>query len=614
MEIIADVEGNGLNPDRLWCLSWCTLEATPNPRVQTEVDYDGMRFVLQKSETIIGHNFYLWDLDVLERILGIEIKARVIDTLALSWYLYPRLRRHGLEEWGETLGIPKPEIDDWEHLTLEEYVHRCSEDVKINHRLWHHLMSLFRKLYPDKNDQDRVLNYLMFKMKCARLQAKEGWKLDVPRTKQVLNDLIREREVQVQRLTDAMPRVAVTAKRNSPAKPYRKDGSLTKHGSNWERLCKDKGLDPRETTEVEVITGWDNPNPDSHEQLKAWLFSLGWEPCTFKQNKKKEEIPQINDLEDKSRLSPSVKVLEEKEPAISALEGYFLLRHRIAILKGFLENEVDGRVKAEIAGFTNTLRFKHRTIVNLPGVDSPYGKEIRGCLVAPEGYELCGSDMASLEDRTKQHFIYKYDPEYVREMQQDDFDPHLDIAVLSGMMTKEDSDAYKRGDHSKKPIRHKAKTTNYSCTYGAFPPKIARTAGIPLDEARTLWETYWERNHSIKKVAEAAKVTKLLDQEWLWNPVSRMWYSLRNEKDKFSTLNQGTGSFCFDTYLGFVLKERQQVTAQFHDEFILCIRKGNRDRARDLLQRAIDKTNDYLRLNRRLDIGIEFGDNYADIH
>jgi len=103
----------------------------------------------------------------------------------------------------------------------------------------------------------------------------------------------------------------------------------------------------------------------------------------------------------------------------------------------------NGYVKAEIAGLTNTLRFKHKKpLVNLPGVDKPWGKEVRGCLVAPEGYVLCGADMTSLEDTTKRHFIHPYDPEFVKEMSREDFDPHLKLAVMAGVITEDEYKFY----------------------------------------------------------------------------------------------------------------------------------------------------------------------------
>ena len=67
-------------------------------------------------------------------------------------------------------GIPKPKITDWEGLTPEEYAHRCEEDVKINTWLWNKQKKHLLELYGSKPEADKLINYLMFKMDCAREQ------------------------------------------------------------------------------------------------------------------------------------------------------------------------------------------------------------------------------------------------------------------------------------------------------------------------------------------------------------------------------------------------------------------------------------------------------------
>lgn len=92
-------------------------------------------------------------------------------------------------------------------------------------------------------------------------------------------------------------------------------------------------------------------------------------------------------------------------------------------------------------------------------------------------------------------------------------------------------------------VRSKAKTVNFAGIYGAGAPKIAQSTGMSLIDAQKLHKTYWERNKAVKLVAKNAKhkTVKFNGQEqmWLLNPISGFWYSLRTEKDKFSTLNQG---------------------------------------------------------------------------
>ncbi len=72
---------------------------------------------------------------------------RWIDTLALSWYLFPERQKHGLADWGVDLGIPKPKVDDWQNLSYEEYKHRCEEDTKINWKLWKKLERRLEEIY-----------------------------------------------------------------------------------------------------------------------------------------------------------------------------------------------------------------------------------------------------------------------------------------------------------------------------------------------------------------------------------------------------------------------------------------------------------------------------------
>jgi hypothetical protein len=102
--------------------------------------------------------------------------------------------------------------------------------------------------------------------------------------------------------------------------------------------------------------------------------------------------------------------------------------------------------------------------------------------------------------------------------------------------------------------------------------------------------------------------------KWLWNPVAKMWFYLKAEKDRFSTLNQGTGTYAFDRWVFHILEQRPQITAQFHDEVILELKKGNQDAMTKILKTAIDLVNDELQLNRKLDCDVDFGESYAEIH
>src|SRR5690606_26844478 len=167
---------------------------------------------------------------------------------------------------------------------------------------------------------------------------------------------------------------------------------------------------------------------------------------------------------------------------------------------------------------------------------------------------------------------------------------------------------------SLKPIRHTFKQGNYASQYGAGPARIALTANISEKEAKKIHTAYWKKNWAIKRVAEDQKVINVDGQMWLLNPINGFYYSLRYEKDVFSTLVQGTASYVFDLWVGYIRSERPQLTAQFHDEVVLEIKKGYREKCSSLIQWAIKQVNSQLKLNRRLDVDIQFSSNYSEIH
>jgi DNA polymerase family A len=584
-------------------------------------DYEEMRQLL-KAPVLIGHNIICYDIPVLEKLLKIKIESKLIDTLALSWYINHSRNLHGLESYGEDYGIAKPKIDDWKSLTQEEYAHRCVEDVKINSALWEDLQKKLERLYGSMAEANRLIQYLSFKMNCLREQERSKWKVDLPLVESTLSVLYKLEEEQLKRLKEVMPKVKKTVNRERPAKPYKKDGTLSTTGAKWFSLLMDRGLPVSYDGYVEVVVAEEEPNPGSSPQVKDWLFSLGWEPESFDYKKdqygNERKIPQVRVEGDEGKeLCPSVKELILKHPAIKELDGLTVIQHRLSILEGFLKNQKEGWLIAGAGGFTNTLRFRHRILVNLPNVAKQWGKEIRGSLVAPEGYVLCGSDMTSLEENTKKHYMFPHDPDFVEEMSRPGFDAHLDLAKFAKVVTQQEIDDYINKSPSAKnlkPIRKNYKTANYACIYGVGAPKLARGTGLSQREAQKLIDTYWGRNWSVKKVSEETVTKKIGKEMWLFNPVSRFWYSLRNEKDIFSTLNQSTGVFCFDSWIREFRKKRSQLTGQFHDEVILCIKKGSEEKCRNLLNEAIEEVNKQLKLNIRLSVDIQFGQTYAEIH
>ena len=579
-------------------------------------DYDEMREFFATRKTLVGHNHIRFDIPAVEKVLGIKVEARLIDTLALSWYLHHDRLKHGLEGYGNQYGVPKPEIKDWNSLTPEEYAHRCDEDVKINLRLWRDLNIKLKQLYSVSEEKDRLIDYLSFKLDCAKEQEALQWKLDVPKAQAAYDEISRLKEEKVEQLSYAMPKRTLTRMAIRPKVMHKKDGELSSHGEKWIALCKDN---KQSETSIQFVvkTGEERGNPNSNDQVKDWLYSLGWKPRTYKflRDKVTGDERKIEQVRKNSELCQSVRNLSEIDPAVDLLDGLTVLTHRAGILKSFLECNNEGWLQAGIAGLTNTFRFKHyRPLVNLPSVDKPYGDVIRGCLTCPEGYVLAGADMTSLEDTTKRHYMKPLDPDYVEEMTRDGFDPHLDLALHAGVINQDDIDKHNSGERSLKTLRKNYKVVNYSATYGVGAPKLSRETGMSKKEAKTLLEAFWSRNWAIEKVAKDLQTRELFNSTWLKNPVSGFWYSLRSDKDRFSTLNQGTGVFCFDTWVSLCRSKGIKSIGQFHDEVIALVKKGEESEVEKIMHDAAIKLNERVQLNVPLGTDVQFGNTYADIH
>lgn len=619
--VVFDVEADGLDATKIYCLAFTDSSGTSS----TLTDSGDIRDFFKRYKIYIGHNIIRWDIPTLRRLLGIS-SVFCVDTLAIAWYLDIGRAFHGLESYGEDFGVSKPKISDWYSDDLKAYIHRCEQDVRINIALWKDQWDRLLDIYDREEDALRFIRYLSSKMEQQALQEESRWKFDRDYCNEALEYLTELRDEKTFTLRAAMPKQRITRDYRKPAKLYRANGELSVLGRKWKDRTDEAGValsyDGVITEVVSEIEG----NPASHQQIKDWLYELGWKPRTFKtvrdaKSGELRDIPQVQLGPEKGGgVCESVKELYEKEENLELLDGLGILNHRISILRGFLRDASDDNyLVAKCAGFTNTLRLKHAELVNLPKPEKKYGEYIRRCLVASSpDCELCGSDMSSLEDRLKQHFLFRYDPDYVRELNTAGYDPHLDLAVLAGAITKEQSDGYKSADDRivklVKPIRAIYKNGNYACQYGAGVSRLAITCGCDQETARRVHETYWKRNWAIKAVTDNAAVKTRQGKLWLYNPISGFWYYLKTRKDIFSTLVQGSAAYCFDVWISIVLSERPQLTGQFHDEIIFEIQKGHRDEIKSFLKDCIQEANEFLGLNRELDVDVQFGSSYDQIH
>jgi len=163
-----------------------------------------------------------------------------------------------------------------------------------------------------------------------------------------------------------------------------------------------------------------------------------------------------------------------------------------------------------------------------------------------------------------------------------------------------------------KRIRKDYKPINYAAVYGAMPKRVSRETGMSKAKAKVLLDAYWERNWAVKKVAAGQYTKEVGGYTWLKNPVSGFWYELRYDKDRFSTLNQGTGVYIFDSWLARARLKGYNGSCQFHDETGASV--ADESRSREALKYGLNKLNEDLHLNVDFGIDTKVGKNYADVH
>lgn len=624
---VFDIEADNLLDEitKIHCLSF-TDASTLGVKSYTDREDIIKFFTDNPNKTLIGHNIYQYDIPAVEKVYGIKVKYKnIIDTLSISHYLHSSKLssyKHGLEAYGEKYGIAKPIIKDWQNLTIEDYVHRCEEDVKINFKLWQEQKKQLFELYDNDTETiKRLIAYINSKLDVLVEQYNNPIPLNVDLVASEINRLEKLVLEKREPLKEAMPKVTIKIKANKPKVLYKSDGSLSVAGSRWFTLLQENGLPEDTGGTIEYVKDYEEPNPDSTSQLKDWLFSMGWQPTHFKFIRNKEtnefkQVPQIKSEYDDTDICDSVKELVEQNPAIEHLASYSTIKHRITIFKGFLRDmNKDGTITAEANGWTNTMRLKHRKLVNLPKPSAPYAEHIRECLVAPKGHYMVGSDITAGEDVCKQNSIYDIDREYVEAMRSEGFDPHFDVAVQAGLLTQEQVDEHNAGIANHKDVRSKAKVVNFSAVYGIGQSALSRNMKVSLKEAKTILEAYWKRNWSVKQFAASCKTKTVGGQMWVQQPLSKFWYTLRTEKDVFSTVNQSTLVYIFDVWIAYLRRHKVKIYANFHDELITCfpehIEKGE---VEGIVKHCMELVNKKLNLKIPISCSLDFGKSYKDVH
>ena len=139
MNLLFDIETDGLNPTAIWCIAAYDVDNQVMHSFKPDAIDQGIE-LLQKADKLIGHNIIGFDIPVVKNLTGVDLwDKKLTDTLVLSRLFNPtREGSHSLESWGYRLGHNKIDFEDFENYS-EEMLTYCENDVMLNYRVYNHL-------------------------------------------------------------------------------------------------------------------------------------------------------------------------------------------------------------------------------------------------------------------------------------------------------------------------------------------------------------------------------------------------------------------------------------------------------------------------------------------
>ena len=639
---VADLEADGLldTATKIHCGVFINVHTEEVHQFRPHQMKEMLQFMSQ-AKTLIFHYGYGYDHPLLRKLFNYEFAGNRVDTLLMSRLLYPDLNppfgsksgAHSIESWGMRFGRKKPENEDWSVFT-EHMLHRCTEDTFIG-------LELYRKCMRDMKKQGWPadafkLSFRLFEI--LQLQEENGWTVD----RSAIQKSIRMLDSWISRIdrviTPHLPWVLVRPYKEEIKKPFNQDRSLSSIAKKWFTTEEEQRCVSGPFTRVEFR----KTNLDSNEELKSFLLSLGWQPkeWNFKKDPKSNKILK----DDNGQAIASSPKLKHDDPFIG-MDGKLgrlaakrvQSRSRRSILEGWLQNiRADGTIAQRITGIASTGRLTHSGIVNVPGTESFFGKQMRKVFIAKDPFVLVGTDSAGCQDRMLlgRATAYGVNDEVFEDMllrgdKSKGTDSHSRAAAaINVVFTK---------NKISKISRRQAKNYNYAYKFNAGNNKLGSMA---KGDGR-LGEQIREALDGI--FTAQVKVQEILVNEWRSNAEQRLneWgrieyhngyfrgldgrpVRVKLEKDVLVYALQSDEAImmqyalCFlDKWLrnaGWIYGKDWMFVANIHDEFQSLVHKDRVEEYVTYANRAIEYAGQYLKIQCPHIGESDVGRNWAETH
>jgi hypothetical protein len=574
-QIVFDIEANGLNPDKVWCI----IAYERGAKEYTTWSGDDLvcfkDWIKEQGELeIIGHNIIGYDIPVLEQLLNVDFsKCKVTDTLVMSRLAQPsREGGHSLENWGQLLNQPKGEHSDWDNFS-QDMVEYCEQDVRVNELVYQRLLRDLDGFGAESLMLEGQVQGIISK------QIKNGWLLDQEKAFGLLAKL-KERKFDLEdEVHEKFKPLPTFIKEITPK--IKKDGSYSVVGLKF--------LGDHWTTAVAPFSRLDYPefNLGSRQQIGRYLQYFGWKPETFTE--------KGQPIVDESVLN-KVKGIPEAE----LIGEYLMVQKRIAQIQSWVDAVQDnGRVHGYVnsnGAVTGRMTHSKPNMGQVPAVYSPYGRECREVWTVPSGYTLVGMDASGLELRMLAH--YMNDERYTNEILTGDI--HTANQLASGLAT-----------------RDQAKTFIYAFLYGAGDAKIGSIVGGTAKDGKRLKEKFLSNTPALGRLRERVGVAS--GRGYVLGLDRRRVY-VRSEHAALNTLLQSAGAIVMKKALQLLDEYATKwnidykIIGNIHDEIQTEVRSDEADVFGRLATSCIEAAGLHYKLNCPLAGEYKVGDTWADTH
>ena len=577
--IYLDIETDGLNPTKIWM-----AVTRQDGGVLVHYTPDTLLDALQGSEKVIGHNLIGYDLPVLKSLWGVSVAPeRVEDTLVLSRLANPqRDKGHSLRSWGERLGFPKGDYNDWTQCSqeMEDY---CVQDTAVTERVYLELFDELAEFSQESIDLEHKVQFII------QQQIRNGWFFDERKAYSLLADL-KEKQVE---LEDEVHRVfkpkLVKIKTVTPK--LKKDGTLSKQGLTEEEFCKvsarplDKLTEPFDRCKLQEF------NLNSRKQIGEYLQEFGWKPSVFTETGQ----AQVDE-----KILETVKGIREAK----LISEFLMLQKRTGQVQGWLDalSPTTGRIHGKVnsnGAVTGRMTHNSPNTANTVASYSPYGKECRECWTVPEGYKLVGMDASGLELRMLAH--YMDDKEYTNELVTGDI--HTTNQRLAGLKS-----------------RDTAKTFIYALLYSAGNERLGQVVGGNEKTGKRLRERFNDNLKSFGVLRERVQSEINDGSQMVIEGLDGRKLHIRSQHSALNTLLQSAGALVMKQAL-ILLDEYAKLwgldfkfVGNIHDEIQTEVKEDQAEKFGILAVECLIAAGNHFNLNCPLAVEYKIGDTWYETH